>query len=58
MHDEQKTSLSDSVVHTSTVLVDPISYSCIVGVAADGFRPSTLTIETVTIFVSFGIVQH
>ncbi|XP_068713854.1 uncharacterized protein [Montipora foliosa] len=44
-HDEQKTALSDTVVHISTVLVDPISYSCIVGVAADGFRPSTLTIE-------------
>ena len=39
---------SDSSVHT--VLADPISYSSMVEVAADGFRPSTLTIEKVTIF--------
>jgi len=34
---------SDSLVHT--ILADPITYSCMVEVAADGFRPSTLTIE-------------
>ena len=39
---------SDSLVHT--ILADPITYSCMVEVAADGFRPSTLTIEKVTIF--------
>ncbi|KAL9960972.1 hypothetical protein ACROYT_G034482 [Oculina patagonica] len=33
---------NDSLVHS--VLVDPVSYSCLVGVTADGFKPSTLTI--------------
>lgn len=39
---------SDSLVHT--IVADPITYSCMVEVAADGFRPSILTIEKVTIF--------
>ena len=38
----------DSLVHT--IVADPITYSCMVEVAADGFRPSTLTIEKVTMF--------
>ncbi|KAJ7382965.1 hypothetical protein OS493_031741 [Desmophyllum pertusum] len=33
---------TESFIHS--VLVDPVSYSCMVGVTADGFKPSTLTI--------------
>lgn len=46
---------TDSFIHS--VLVDPVSYSCMVGVTADGFKPSTITVAKVVknISDSFGI---
>ena len=39
-----------------SILVDPVSYSCMVGVTADGFKPSTITIaQVVNISDTFGI---
>lgn len=40
-----------------SVLVDPVSYSCMVGVTADGFKPSAVTVAQVVknISDSFGI---
>lgn len=45
---------TDSFIHS--VLVDPVSYSCMVGVTADGFKPSTITVAKVVknISDSFG----
>lgn len=41
---------TDSFVHT--ILVDPVSYSSMVGVTADGFEPATVTIAKVgTVFL-------
>lgn len=36
---------TDSFVHT--ILVDPVSYSSMVGVTADGFEPAAVTIAKV-----------
>lgn len=36
---------TDSFVHT--ILVDPVSYSSMVGVSADGFEPAAVTIAKV-----------
>lgn len=46
---------TNSFIHS--VLVDPVSYSCMVGVSSDGFKPSTITVAQVGKIItdSFGI---